>query len=518
MGGSDMEAKNSFIRMESIVKIFPPSNVALDNVSVEIEEGKVHSFIGENGAGKSTLMKVLYGLEPATSGEIYIHGEKVNFHSPNDAVAKGIGMVHQEFMLIPSYTVLENVILGYEDTNKIGLLDLSRARNKLQALCDQMGFDVNLDEKIENYSVAIQQKVEIIKQLYRNVSVLILDEPTAVLAPQEADELFKMVEGLKAEGKTILFISHKLDEILQISDNVTVMRQGEHIWTRPNIGLTKTDLAEAMVGRSVLFTVEKDKIEHGKPVLELQNINLKSDKVAGRMLLEDLNLTVHEKEIVGIAGVEGNGQYELVQVVIGNQRPDEGTVSVLGADITKDEIRNRRESISYISQDRKLSGSSQDDSIQDNAFMTHHYLNDSLVTKNKILDKGKIANFTDELIKKYSVVCEGRKAPIKSLSGGNQQKVIVGREFGLNHPLLVLDQPVRGLDVGSIEYIHSRIIEQRDAGAAVLLVSADLDELFSLSDRIVVMYKGKIVAERIPEDTTRNEIGGYMLGSIGDSQ
>lgn len=513
-----MQAENSFISMESIVKIFPPSNVALDNVSVEIEEGKVHSFIGENGAGKSTLMKVLYGLEPATSGQIYIHGEKVNFNSPKDAVSKGIGMVHQEFMLIPSYTILENVILGYEDTNKIGLLNLGGARKKLVALCEQMGFDVNPDDKIETLSVAVQQKVEIIKQLYRDVNVLILDEPTAILAPQEADELFKMIESLKAKGKTILFISHKLDEILRISDNVTVMRQGVHVWTRPNDNLTKTDLAEAMVGRSVLFTVKKTKSNPGKPVLELQNITLASEKTSGKMMLDDVSLTVREREIVGIAGVEGNGQYELVQVIIGNQPPDDGKVAVLENDISKDSIRKRRKNIAYIPQDRKLSGSSQEDSIQDNAFMTHHYLNDSLVKMGKILDKRKIAKFTDDLISNFSVVCESRKSPIKSLSGGNQQKVIVGREFGLEHPLLVLDQPVRGLDVGSIEYIHSHIIEQRDNGAAVLLVSADLDELFSLSDRIVVMYKGKIVAERIPEDTTRNEIGGYMLGSMGDSQ
>lgn len=513
-----MQTQNEFIRLESIVKIFPPSNVALDNVSVEIEEGKVHSFIGENGAGKSTLMKVLYGLEPATSGHIYINNLKVNFHSPKDAVERGIGMVHQEFMLIPSYTILENVILGYEDSNNLGLLDLSKARKKLANLCEQMGLDVSLDEKIENLSVAIQQKVEIIKQLYRDVSVLILDEPTAVLAPQEADELFKTIESLKAKGKTILFISHKLDEILRISDTVTVMRQGVHVWTRPNINLSKADLAEAMVGRSVLFTVKKTKSVPGEPVLSIKNVSLGSDTVADKKILDDVQLTVHAKEIVGIAGVEGNGQYELVQVIMGNQIPDQGQISVNNTDISSESIRDRRRRIAYISQDRKLSGSAQDNSIQDNVFMTHHYLNDDLITKHKTLNIRKIAKFTEDVITNFNVICESRKDPIKSLSGGNQQKVIVGREFGLNHPLLVLDQPVRGLDVGSIEYIHKRIIEQRDAGAAVLLVSADLDELFSLSDRIVVMYKGKIVAVRTPESTTRTEIGGYMLGSKGEAE
>lgn len=511
-----MQTQNQFIRLENIVKIFPPSNVALDNVSVEIEEGKVHSFIGENGAGKSTLMKVLYGLEPATSGHIFINEARVNFHSPKDAVERGIGMVHQEFMLIPSYTILENVILGYEDSTKIGLLDLSKARKKLANLCEQLGLTVSLDEKIENLSVAIQQKVEIIKQLYRDVSVLILDEPTAVLAPQEADELFWTIESLKAKGKTVLFISHKLDEILRISDTVTVMRQGVHVWTKPNVSLTKSDLAEAMVGRSVLFTVEKTKSEPCEPVLSIVNLNLESDRVAHKKILDNINLTVHAKEIVGIAGVEGNGQFELVQVVMGNQLPTEGQVLINQTDISNESIRDRRRRIAYISQDRKSSGSAQNNSIQDNVFMTHHYLNEDLVTKQKTLNTREIAKFTEDVITNFNVVCENRKAPIKSLSGGNQQKVIVGREFGLKHPLLVLDQPVRGLDVGSIEYIHSRIIDQRDAGAAVLLVSADLDELFSLSDRIVVMHKGKIVAIRTPESTTRTEIGGYMLGSMGE--
>lgn len=424
-------------------------------------------------------------------------------------------MVHQEFMLIPSYSILENVILGYEDTDKLGLLDLSKARNKLKALCDQMNFTVNLDEKIANLSVAIQQKVEIIKQLYRNVNVLILDEPTAVLAPQEADELFKTVENLKSQGKTILFISHKLDEILRISDNVTVMRQGTHVWTKPNVNLTKADLAEAMVGRAVLFTVEKTPIEPEKPVLTVADVSVKSETVADRETLSKVSFEVRSKEIVGIAGVEGNGQYELVQVIVGNLTADSGKVMVYDEVISKESIRNRRKKMAYIPQDRKTSGSAQKNSIQDNAFMTHHYLNDGLLGRQKFLNKRKIAKFADDIIENFKVVCKDRRDPISSLSGGNQQKVIVGREFQLEHPLLVLDQPVRGLDVGSIEYIHKRIIEQRDAGAAVLLVSADLDELFSLSDRILVLHKGKLVAERRPEETTRTEIGGYMLGSVG---
>lgn len=509
--------KSSFIKLEEIVKIFPPSNVALDRVTVDIQQGDIHSIIGENGAGKSTLMKVLFAVERPNSGTIYLNGQKVNFASPKDAVEHGIGMVHQEFMLIPKYSVLENIILGYEDTLRFGALDMARAREKFLKVAQEINFNVNPDALIEDLSVAIQQKVEIIKQLYRDVHILILDEPTAVLAPQEVQEFFKMIANLKSKGETIIFISHKLDEILDISDSITVMRQGKHIWTRPNDGLTKKDLAEAMVGRSVVFSAVKENVEPGAPVLSIQNVSLTSKVHAHKKLLDQISLDVREREIVGVAGVEGNGQYELVQVIIGLMEADEGQILVKNEPLNKKPIRERRRHIGYISQDRKGSGSSQKSSLVDNSLMTHHYLNRDLTGRWGLLSKAKTSKFAQKIIDHFNVITANNRVEISSLSGGNQQKMIVGREFELNSPLLVLDQPVRGLDVGSIEYIQKRIVQQRDMGTAVLLVSADLDELFSLSDRIIVMHKGKIVADKRPEETSRTEIGAYMLGSLGDA-
>lgn len=509
--------ENILVSMEDIVKIFPPSIIALDKVSIEIKKGEIHSIIGENGAGKSTLMKVVYGLEKANSGMMSLHGERVNFNSPKDAVDMGIGMVHQEFMLIQQYSIIENVILGHEPSNAVGVIKYNDAREKFKKVAAEIGFDVDPDELISNLSVAIQQKVEIVKQLYRDVSILILDEPTAVLTPQEVKEFFKMINKLKSEGKTILFISHKLDEILEISDTITVMRQGKHIWTKPNIDLTKQDLAEAMVGRSVMFAAKKEDIQRGEKVLSVKDLLITSRRNADIKLLDHVSLDVYSKEIVGIAGVEGNGQYELVQSIMGLMEIDEGTIAVNGKEISKLPVRERREYIAYISQDRKTEGSSQRDSLVDNSFMTHHYLNKSLVGKYGLINNKAVNGFARKIIENFNVVCGGAHVAISSLSGGNQQKIIVGREFEQNNPLLLLDQPVRGLDVGSIEYIQKRIIEQRNKGRAVLLVSADLDELFSLSDRIIVMHKGKINAIKKPQETSKIEIGEYMLGSKGEN-
>ncbi len=507
----------ALVKMEDIVKIFPPSNLAINQVSLEIEKGKIHSIIGENGAGKSTLMKILYGLEKPNSGSILLNGKNIHFNSPKEAVDSGIGMVHQEFMLIPSYSVVANVILGYEDTaNKLGFVDMQKATEKLLDISKRMGFSISPNSKIEDLSVAVQQKVEILKQLYRKAEILILDEPTAVLAPQEVDEFFKIVKNLKNEGKTIIFISHKLDEILTISDTVTVMRQGRLIWTKENKGLTKQSLAEAMVGRSIVFRTHKENIKPGKPVLTVKNLTLTSKQHSEIKLLNDVSLNVHAKEIVGIAGVEGNGQYELVQTILGLMKPDSGEIKISNELINNDTIRERRKQIAYIPQDRKLWGSCQEETLVNNSYMTHHYLNESINNAGPFLNQRKINEFTDMIIEHFNVICPDRKVTISSLSGGNQQKIIVGREFELNNQLLVLDQPVRGLDVGSIEYIQKRIIDQRDKGAAILLVSADLEELFNISDRIVVMHKGRIVADKRPEDTDRIEIGEFMLGSKGD--
>lgn len=502
-----------YIQMKDIVKVFPPVNVALKDVSVDIAAGDIHSIIGENGAGKSTLMKVLFGLERASEGAVYVNGRKVSISSPQEAVALGIGMVHQEFMLIDEYTVLENIVLGCEPA-KYGMLQLDTSRKKLESIMRDFKFDIPLDEKVKNISIAAQQKVEIMKLLYRDVDTLILDEPTAVLAPQETDELFALLDKLHHEGKTILFISHKLDEVLKISDRITVMRGGKLIWTRENRDLTKEDLANAMVGREVLLQVEKEKAKPGRTVLEIRYLTAKNPVFAHKKALDHVNLSVREGEIVGVAGVEGNGQYELVQALMG-LLPAEGTILLDEEEIQEWPIHDRRRKIAYVPQDRKTSGSSQSDSIEKNAAMTHHYISGFLSGKSGLLSRKKMRIFAQNVIRDYQVACQGPDMPIGELSGGNQQKVIVGREFELESRLLVVDQPVRGLDVGSIEYIHKKIIEKRDAGKAVLLISADLDELFSLSDRIVVMYNGKVVMASDTDHTCREEVGAYMLGARG---
>lgn len=504
--------ENNIVEMRNIVKIFPPDNAALKRVSVSIKKGEIHAIIGENGAGKSTLMKVMYGLEHANSGEIYLRGKRVQISSPKDAVANGIGMVHQEFMLVGVYTVLENIVLGDEPCSALGVLQLEAAREKLNNILKQFHFDVSLDECVQNLSVAAQQKIEIIKLLYRNVDILILDEPTAVLAPQEVDELFELLEQLRADGKTILFISHKLDEVLKISDTVTVMRRGEHIWTKPNHNLTKNVLSNAMVGREVMLQIDKAPCKCGKVVMEFKDVSIKNPRVLGKMYNNHVSFQIRSGEILGVAGVEGNGQYEMVQALIGAMPIDGGDILFNGKRIANESIRQRRQRISYISQDRKRISSSQTNSLIDNAAMTHHYVADSLCTKHGFLSRNKMKQFCTEIIKKYQVTCKGTYANIGELSGGNQQKIIVGREISLGFQLLVADQPVRGLDIGSIEYIHNRIIDERNNGVAVLLVSADLDELFSLSDRIVVFHNGEIVAERYPTETTKEEIGEFMLG------
>lgn len=505
---------DSYIEMRNIVKVYPPNNVALKDVSVDITLGEIHSIIGENGAGKSTLMKVLFGMEKLNEGEIAINGSKTAIGSPKEAVAKGIGMVHQEFMLIGEYTVLENVVLGNEPT-KNGLLNLSAARKKLEKIMTDFKFDIPLDEKVKNISIAAQQKIEIIKLLYRDVETLILDEPTAVLAPQEVDELFGLLDRIKSEGCTILFISHKLDEVLRISDRITVMRAGRLIWTRKNEGLTKADLASAMVGREVMLTIDKKAAKPGTAVLQIEDLAVENPGIPGKMDLDHVSMTVHKGEIVGVAGVEGNGQYEMVQAVMGLME-SKGRVLLEGKDISKMDVHGRRRLIAYVPQDRKISGSSLEDSIETNVMMTHHYVSDRLVGKTRLLDKKKCRQLSNQIISQYQVSYQGPRMPIGALSGGNQQKVIVGREFELDSSLLVVDQPVRGLDVGSIEYIHRKIVDKRDEGEAVLLVSADLDELFNLSDRIVVMHKGKIAAEKRASETTREEIGEYMLGVKSD--
>ncbi len=503
--------------MEGIVKAFPPAVLALDQVDISIQKEEIHSIIGENGAGKSTLMNILYGLHMPNSGTIMLNGSPLTIRNPREAVKHGIGMVHQEFMLIPSYTVYENVILGAEPLTSFGTIDQHTAKKRVAQLIEE--FKLNLDPaaRVETLSVAAQQKIEILKLLYRDVNLLIMDEPTAVLAPQEIEELFRRLKALRERGKTIVFISHKLDEVLHLSDTITVMRAGKHIKTIPNSpDLSRADLARAMVGRSVVFSVEKAPSEPGDEVLRAENISLAA--TPHLRALHDLSFTVRKGEIVGIAGVEGNGQFELVKIVTGSLAPTSGSLYLHNRDITASSLAERRQLLAYVTQDRKGLGSSQDSSLVENAIMTHHRRTEQNRIEGRwpwLISDRRARKHTDRIIDEFSVLTLNSSIPIRTLSGGNQQKMIIGREFTLDTDLIVLDQPTRGLDVGSIEYIQKQIIQKRDSGVACLLISSDLDELLAISDRILVLCRGRLTASLDPSDTSREEIGEYMLGVKG---
>ncbi len=501
---------DALIQMKGMIKVYPPNVVALDNVSVDFRKGEIHSIVGENGAGKSTLMNVLYGLVPRDAGEIIYNGQPVHFHQPGEAIASGIGMVHQEILLVPEYTVWENIILGKEPVGRFGRLDANAARKMVKAKIDEFQFNLDPDAIVSEISVAARQKVEILKLLFRNVSVLILDEPTAVLAPQEVPQLFAELRRLRDNGHTILFISHRLDEVLEISDRITVMRRGKRIDTVAAAETDKEALARMMIGRDVIFTSRRTPQAPGEVVLQIEGLNLTNS--AGHKLLEDINLQVRAGEIVGVAGVEGNGQFELVNSIIGLLEPDSGTIVVNGRDITRASILERRQLVSFVPQDRSKMGAAVNASILENAAMTHHRLNPAFTSWNGILlNYPRISAFADELEKRFSVSMASKTSPFKSLSGGNQQKVIVGREFMLTCPFVLLDQPTRGLDVGSTEYVHEQVLRMRAEGRAVLLISADLEELFLLADRILVMYRGRLVADLPVEQTSMEAVGLLML-------
>ena len=521
------------------MKVFPPALLALDRVDLAIREGEIHSVIGENGAGKSTLMHVLYGMQPANGGRVILRGEEADFSTPREAVKAGIGMLHQEFMLIPSYTVYENVILGAEPITKFGSLDRRTAREKVSRLIEEYRLNLDPAARVEGLSVAAQQKVEILKLLYRDAAILILDEPTAVLTPREIEELFKRLKAMSRDGKTLLFISHKLDEVLELSDRITVMRKGRRITTEKNRNLTKAHLARAMVGREVMFSVRKTDADPGETVLSMEGIveappgrrgvggrgvgrrsrggaafgSGRGGRSGARPVLKNLSLELRSGEILGVAGVEGNGRLELIRVLTGVLGTAEGRIVLEGEDITQLGITERRDRFAYVPQKRKTEGSSQQASLIDNTVMTHHRFGSRFQGPMKHLLSRKAGRaFTGEVIREFGVAAPSPRVPIGTLSGGNQQKIIIGREASLNSRFLLLDQPTRGLDVGSIEYIRKRIIQLRNRGTACLLISADLDELFALSDRLLVLHRGAVVAELNPEKTTIEEVGGYMLG------
>ena len=497
------------LEMKDITKRFPLV-VANDKVNFTVYKGEIHALVGENGAGKTTLMSILYGLYQADSGEIFINGEKVNITNPNVAINLKIGMVHQHFMLVPPLTVTENIILGMEPIKNNIFIDMEDATKRVEELSKSMGFKIDSKAKIEDISVGIQQRVEIIKVLYRGADILVMDEPTAVLTPQEVEELFRILNSLKKQGKTIIFITHKLNEVKAISDRITVMRDGKVVGVKNTKDTNQEEIANMMVGRKVLLQVDKKEHKFGKTVLKVNKLNaLNSKKLPA---LKEVSFEIREGEILGIAGVEGNGQTELVEVITGLRPALSGKIFLYDKEITDYSPRNIREQkIAHIPEDRRQRGIISDFTVSENLILGSHYL--PPFNKGLSLNISEINSHADKLIEEYDIRPSDSYNLLKSLSGGNQQKVIVARELFGEPRLLVAAQPTRGLDVGSIEFVHSQILKERDKGKAILLISADLEEIFSLSDRIAVIYEGKIVDVLDPKKTEEKEIGLLMTGS-----
>ena len=494
------------IRLEGITKYFP-GVVANDNVSLTIYKGEIHAIVGENGAGKSTLMKIIYGLYKPDKGEIYINGKKVNINSPKIAISYGIGMVHQHFMLIPPFTVIENIILGSEVKNGISL-NFKKAEETLNDIINSLGFKIDLYEKVENLSVGEAQRVEILKLLYRRAEILILDEPTAVLAPQEVEELFSILRKLSSQGKTIIFISHKLNEVLNISDRVSVMRRGKLVNTVNTKETNKFELAQMMVGREVFLKVDKAKREKGKEIFRVEDIWVRGRK--GLDVVKGVSFNIREGEILGIAGVEGNGQSELIEAIVGLLPLKKGKILFKNKDITLERIRQRRLYFGHIPEDRHKRGLILDFSVAENCILGLHYFD--RFSKGIFIDYSKVYKHANEIVEKYQVKTPNIKIPIKNLSGGNQQKIVLGRELSFSPDFLIAAQPTRGLDIGATEFVHQLLVDLRNQGKAVLLVSADLDEILNLSDRILVMYNGEIVGSFSQSEVDEKELGYYMTG------
>ena len=496
------------VEMLNIRKEFP-GIVANDNITLQLKKGEIHALLGENGAGKSTLMSILFGMYKPTSGKIKVKGKEVNISSPNIANNLGIGMVHQHFKLVENFTVTENIILGMEP-KKFFTVDIKSAAKRIEELSKTYGLNVDPYAKIEDISVGMQQRVEILKMLYRNAEVLIFDEPTAVLTPQEITDLIAIMKNLIKEGKSIIIITHKLKEIKEAADRCTVIRRGKYIGTVNVKETSEAEMAKMMVGRQVSFKVDKKEATPKEEVLKLENINVKNNKnVLG---LKDFSLTVRKGEIVGIAGVEGNGQTELVEAITGMRAIENGKIIFNGKDITKDSIRKRiDEGIAHIPEDRHKRGLILDYTMEDNMILKVY--KNSPFSKNGLINREKVKKYSDEIIETFDVRSgEGGASIARSLSGGNQQKGIIGREILSNPDLLIAVQPTRGLDVGSIEYIHKRLVEQRDNGKAVLLVSLELDEVLNVSDRIAVINNGELVGIVDAAQTNENEVGLMMAG------
>ncbi|HEV8403009.1 MAG TPA: ABC transporter ATP-binding protein [Candidatus Limnocylindrales bacterium] len=500
------EVKAPALEMRGITKRYP-GVVANDGIDLEIRPGEIHALLGENGAGKTTLMNVLYGLARPDEGQILLDGKEVHLTGPSDAIARGISMVHQHFMLVPVLTVAENIVLGEETMTARIFLDRREAHERIVALGRQFGFEVNPEAKVGSLSVGWQQRVEILKALYRDARILVLDEPTAVLTPQETEEIFAVLRSLAAGGHSIVFISHKLYEVLEIADRITVIRRGKVVGERVPSETNEADLAELMVGREVSLTVDRGTSHPADPALQVAGLTVDDDR--GSEAVHGVDLEIRGGEILGIAGVAGNGQDELVEALVGLRRPTGGTVSLDGKDITGQPSRAiYGAGVAYVPADRHRFGLVLPFSIADNLVLTSYYREP--YARGILRNDAAIHDTAETRIREFDVRTPTADAKASTLSGGNQQKVVVAREFGRDLRLLVLDQPTRGLDVGSIEFIHKQAIAKRDAGTAILLVSAELDEVLELSDRIAVMYRGRIVAVVDGRTADKNEVGLLM--------
>ncbi|MFX0196926.1 MAG: ABC transporter ATP-binding protein [Candidatus Hodarchaeota archaeon] len=499
------------LEMREITKQFP-GVLANDHINLDIEKGEIHGLLGENGAGKTTLMNILYGLYLPDDGEITLRGRKVEIRSPHDAITLGIGMVHQHFQLIPILSVAENVVLGNEP-KKGFRLDLDTAVARVKKFSRDYGLTITIDPEaqVQTLPVGIQQRVEIIKALFRGASLLILDEPTSVLTPQEVEELFKTMKSLKEQGKTTIYISHKLKEVQAVTDRITVLRGGKNVGTVYTQETSSKELAKMMVGRDVVLRVQKERAKAKEVLLDVRDLHARDDR--NLPVVRGINLQVRRGEILGIAGVQGNGQTEFVEVLTGLRRAESGSVTILSKDVTNATPRQIFESrIAHIPEDRLLRGLITPFSVMENLILGEHYR--SPFSDGIILNWDEAARFSEQAIKEFDIRTPSRETLVWSLSGGNQQKLIVARELSRNPELVIANQPTRGLDVGCIEYVHNTLVKMRDLEKGILFVSADLDEILSLSDRIAVMYEGRIVGIRDPEKTTPEELGLLMAGQI----
>ena len=500
-------AHENVIEMREITKIFGEF-VANDKINLELRKGEIHALLGENGAGKSTLMNMLAGLLEPTSGEIVVNGKSEKLDSPSKAASLGIGMVHQHFMLVEAFTVAENIILGSEVTNK-GVLDLKKANADILELSERYGLAVDPTAKVEDISVGAQQRVEILKTLYRGADILIFDEPTAVLTPAEILELMDIMKALVKEGKSIILITHKLDEIRAVADRVTVIRRGKSIQTVSIEGATNKDLAEMMVGRSVSFVTEKEEAQPKEVVLQISDLVVNENR--GVPAVKELSLDVRAGEIVGIAGIDGNGQSELIQAITGLRKVKSGSIKIKGQEVVGLSPRKITEmNVSHVPEDRHRDGLVLEMMLSENIALQTYYKEP--LSKNGVLNYSQINSYARKLMEEFDVRAANEIVPASALSGGNQQKAIIAREVDRNPDLLIVSQPTRGLDVGAIEYIHKRLIGERDKGKAVLVVSFELDEIINLSDRIAVIHDGKIQGIVKPSETNKQELGILMAG------